>query len=74
MATRALIGYLDDSKVLTTTYNHYDGNPEYLGKKLKEFYNTDDLAKEIANNSEYTCPVKSSGSKSVDSKVRRSDM
>ena len=49
MATRALIGYLDDSKVLTVTYNHYDGYPDYLGKKLKEFYNTDSLAKEIAN-------------------------
>ena len=49
MATRALIGYLDSNKVLTTTYNHYDGYPDYLGKKLKEFYNTDDLAIKIAN-------------------------
>jgi len=49
MATRALIGYLDDSRSFTTTYNHYDGNPEYLGKKLKEFYNSDSKAKEIAN-------------------------
>ena len=49
MATRALIGYLDSNKVLTTTYNHYDGYPDYLGKKLKEFYNTNDLAREIAN-------------------------
>ena len=49
MATRALIGYLDSNKVLTTTYNHYDGYPDYLGKKLKEFYNTDDLARKIAN-------------------------
>ena len=49
MATRALIGYLDSNKVLTTTYNHYDGYPDYLGKKLKEFYNTNDLARKIAN-------------------------
>ena len=35
MATRALIGYLDSNKVLTTTYNHYDGYPDYLGKKIK---------------------------------------
>jgi len=61
MATRALIGYLDDSKVLTTTYNHYDGNPEYLGKKLKEFYNTDDLAKEIANTG-YISSIEEDGS------------
>jgi len=49
MATRALIGYLDSNKVLTTTYNHYDGYPDYLGKKLKEFYNTSDSAFKIAN-------------------------
>ena len=61
MATRALIGYLDDSKVLTTTYNHYDGNPEYLGKKLKEFYNTDSLAEEIANTG-YISSIEEDGS------------
>lgn len=50
MATRALIGYLDtDGGVLTTTYNHYDGYPENLGKALKNFFNSDSLAKEIAN-------------------------
>ena len=49
MATRALIGYLDDSKKLTTTYNHYDGYPEYLGKILKEHYNGEEKAKSIAS-------------------------
>ena len=49
MATRALIGYLDDSKKLTTTYNHYDGYPEYLGKVLKEHYSGEDKAKEVAS-------------------------
>ena len=48
MATRALIGYLDDSKKLTTTYNHYDGYPEYLGKVLKEHYGGDEKAKYVA--------------------------
>lgn len=49
MATRALIGYLDDSKKLTTTYNHYDGYPAYLGKILKEHYSGDEKAKEVAS-------------------------
>ena len=49
MATRALIGYLDDSKKLTTTYNHYDGYPEYLGKILKEHYNGEERAKSVAS-------------------------
>tara|TARA_R110001592_G_scaffold225324_2_gene481164 strand:- start:278 stop:958 length:681 start_codon:yes stop_codon:yes gene_type:complete len=49
MATRALIAYLDDSKQLTSTYNHYDGYPEYLGKILKEHYNGEALAKSVAS-------------------------
>jgi len=49
MATRALIGYLDDSKKLTTTYNHYDGYPAYLGKILKEHYSGDEKAKYVAS-------------------------
>jgi hypothetical protein len=51
MGTRALIGYLDtdgDLK-LTTTYNHYDGYPQNLGKGLENFYDNDAKAKEIAN-------------------------
>jgi hypothetical protein len=48
MATRALIGYLEDG-VLTTTYNHYDGYPENLGKALETFYNEPEKAKEIAS-------------------------
>jgi hypothetical protein len=51
MATRALIGYLDtdgDTR-LTTTYNHYDGYPDNLGKGLETFYNSDAKAEEIAN-------------------------
>jgi hypothetical protein len=52
MGTRALIGYLDTTNkpvVLTTTYNHYDGYFDNLGKGLLNFYNSDDKAEEIAN-------------------------
>ena len=31
MATRALIGFIDDDRQFVSTYNHYDGYPEYLG-------------------------------------------
>jgi NTP pyrophosphatase (non-canonical NTP hydrolase) len=48
MATRALIGYIENG-VLTTTYNHYDGYPENLGKALNNFFNSPTLAKDIAN-------------------------
>jgi hypothetical protein len=51
MGTRALIGYLDTNGTtkLTSTYNHYDGYPSNLGVGLKNFYNSDIKAEEIAN-------------------------
>jgi hypothetical protein len=49
MATRALIGYLDEDRNFTCTYNHYDGYPEGLGKTLKDHYNSDEKAKFVAN-------------------------
>ena len=49
MATRALIGYLNPSNSITTTYNHYDGYPENLGVALKKHYATDEKANEVAN-------------------------
>ena len=48
MATRALIGYFDDDRVLTSTYNHYDGYPDHLGKMLDKYFSNEELAKKIA--------------------------
>jgi hypothetical protein len=48
MATRALIGYIENG-VLTSTYNHYDGYPDNLGKALNNFFNSPTLAKDVAN-------------------------
>ena len=45
--TRALVGYLSGD-TLTTTYNHYDGYPENLGKGLEAHYNDDEKAKDVA--------------------------
>jgi hypothetical protein len=49
MATRALIGYLDDNRVLTSTYNHYDGYPDHLGKILDTYYSRNKRARDVAN-------------------------
>ncbi len=49
MATRATIGYLNPDNTITTTYNHYDGYPENLGVALKNHYDTNETAKEVAN-------------------------
>ena len=49
MATRALIGFLDDSSnEFVGTYNHYDGYPEGLGKTLIKFFNSKDAASKLA--------------------------
>jgi hypothetical protein len=49
MSTRALICYLDEHNVLTTTYNHYDGYDSGVGAALRAHYNEDSKAREIAN-------------------------
>jgi len=53
MATRALIGFISTdaagNQVLTSTYNHYDGYPESLGKGLDNHYSSPEKAREIAN-------------------------
>jgi len=49
MSTRALICYLDEHNVLTSTYNHYDGYDSGVGAALRAHYNEDSKAKEIAN-------------------------
>ena len=49
MATRALIGFLDDDKQFVGTYNHYDGYPEGLGKTLVKHFNDRDAAERLAN-------------------------
>lgn len=50
MATRAAIIYFDPEKLeAVSTYNHYDGYPENLGAGLKNHYNDDMSAREIAS-------------------------
>ena len=49
MATRAVIAYLSADKELTTTYNHYDGYPDGLGKALLNHYDDDSKANIVAN-------------------------
>ena len=50
MATRAQVAYIDeDMTQIITTYNHYDGYPENLGKALLNHYDSDEKAKFIAS-------------------------
>ncbi len=50
MSTRAQVAYIDeDMSEIITTYNHYDGYPENLGKALLNHYDSDEKAKNIAS-------------------------
>ena len=52
MATRALVGFIDDrggQPVLISTYNHYDGYPESLGAALDKHYSMPEEALKIAS-------------------------
>ena len=49
MATRALIGFINDGPELISTYNHYDGYPENLGKGLDSHYSMPEEALKIAS-------------------------
>ena len=49
MATRALVGFINDKPELIATYNHYDGYPENLGKGLDNHYSMPEEALKIAS-------------------------
>ena len=67
MATRALIGFLDDDKQFVGTYNHYDGYPEGLGKILIKHFNDRDAAERLANTG-YISSIDNEGN--IDSKFK----
>ena len=49
MATRALVGFITDKPELISTYNHYDGYPENLGKGLESHYAMPEEALKVAS-------------------------
>ena len=49
MATRALVGFINDGPELISTYNHYDGYPENLGVALDKFYSMPEEALKISS-------------------------
>lgn len=42
MATRARIGIQNDDGTIRSVYHHWDGYPEWLGKALRQHFNTVD--------------------------------
>lgn len=47
MATRSVIGMVNDDKTITSIYCHYDGYPEYVGKLLLNHYNNVGIINEL---------------------------
>jgi hypothetical protein len=55
MATRSRIGIqLSDGSVLSS-YHHWDGYPEWLGRILKTHYNSKELAAELIDGGDMSC-------------------
>ena len=46
MSTRSAIG-IKENGVITAIYSHSDGYPEYVGRLLKEYYNSVDAVQEL---------------------------
>lgn len=47
MATRSRIGIENPDGTVTSVYCHWDGYPEYNGRILVEYYNTEDRARRL---------------------------
>ena len=46
MSTRAAIGFVKDSKIVTI-YSHYDGYPKHVGRLLQKFFRSQDHAENL---------------------------
>ena len=55
MATRARIGILNPDNTVTSVYHHWDGYPEWLGKKLVEKFNSEEDALNLMNLGDMSC-------------------
>ena len=61
MSTRSRIGIeLPDTSILSV-YCHYDGYPEFNGKKLVEHFNSRDAATELIDGGDISCLWTNSG-------------
>ena len=50
MSTHATIGKLNSNNTITGIYCHFDGYLSYVGKKLLEFYNTNEAVDSLLAN------------------------
>lgn len=59
MATRGRIGIeLTDGSVLSA-YHHFDSYPEWLGEKLKQYFNTYELASQLIDGGDMSACIES---------------
>ena len=47
MATRSMIGIINEDNTVEVIYCHLDGYPEYMTDMLSHYYQTEDIAKEL---------------------------
>ena len=53
MSTNSLVAYLREDGSVVSSYIHYDGYATGVGKMLLEKYNSEELAKDLAENLGY---------------------
>lgn len=55
MGTRSRIGVQLKDGSIRSAYHHWDGYPEWLGVKLKEHYNSKELAAKLIRGGDMSC-------------------
>ena len=58
MSTNSLVAYLKKDGMVTSSYVHYDGYTTGVGEMLLENYNSEELARDLAENLGYASSLK----------------
>ena len=58
MSTNSLVAILNEDNTVTSSYVHYDGYTEGVGEMLLENYNSEELARDLAENLGYASSLR----------------
>ena len=64
MSTNSLVAYLNEDNSVVSSYVHYDGHTTGVGEMLLENYNSEELARDLAENSGYASSLSETVAKS----------
>jgi len=67
MSTHARIGIINQDRTILSTTIHWDGYPDFVGKYLVQFYNTEELVRELLSFGDISSIGETIGTKHDDS-------